>query len=166
MAYSCTSGTVAVGLDAVRKAIHAVRPGIPVITPVGDGAAALKALGCKRISFLCPYRFETGDLVTGYLRDNGIEITRQATFVLDGDPDMNRLSAEALIEAGRRVFDPASDGLFLSCTGLYSYPVVEKLEQAIGKPVVSSNQALAWASLRAAKIDDRLEGRGMLFRKH
>jgi maleate isomerase len=163
VAYSCTSGTVAVGLDKVRQAIRSVRPGIPVTTPVGDGASALKALGCRRISFLCPYRYETAELVTGFLRDQGFEIIRQATFNLDGDPDMNRVSSQCLIDAGRRAFDPASEGLFISCTGLQTMPVVAALEQQLGKPVVTSNQALAWASLRAAGVDERLSGRGLLF---
>lgn len=165
VAYSCTSGTAAIGLDAVKAAIHKVRPGIPVATPMGGGAEALRMLKCKRITLLVPYRVETANIVSGFFRDNGFEILRQATFALNGDPDMNRVSAECLIEAGRRVFDPSSDALFLSCTGLYTSPVVDALEQAIGKPVITSNQALAWQALRQAGVEDRLEGRGMLFRK-
>ena len=80
-----------------------------------------------------------------------------------GDPDMNKVSAESLIETGARVFDPGSDALFLSCTGLYTSPVVARLESRIGKPVVTSNQAIAWHALRLTGVADKVKGKGVLF---
>lgn len=161
---SCTSGTVAVGLERVRAAIQAVRPGIPVTTPIDAGLAALRALGCARISVLAPYLVATADLIAGYFEANGIEVLRKATCALDGDPEMNWLSAACLSEAGRRFFNPAADALFISCTGLRTRGLVKPLERCLGKPVVTSNQALAWASLRAAGVRDALPDRGILFR--
>ena len=163
VAFSCTSGTVAIGPERVRDAIRRARPGIHVTTPIEAGAEGLGKLGCRRISLLVPYLVETAELISGYFERRGVEIIRRATFDLEGDPDMNRVSADCLIDAGRRVFDPSSDGLFISCTGLLTSPVVAALEQRIGKPVVTSNQALAWHSLRLTGVDDRLENRGSLF---
>jgi maleate isomerase len=162
---SCTSGTVAIGLERVRAAIQKARPGIPVTTPMDGGLAALRALGCARISVVAPYLVATADLIAGYFEANGIQVLRKATCALDGDPEMNRVSAACLIEAGERFFDPAGDALFISCTGLRTRGMVEALEKKLGKPVVTSNQALAWASLRAAGVRDALPDRGMLFRR-
>jgi maleate isomerase len=163
--FSCTSGTVAIGCANVRNSIRRARPGTPVTTPMEAGAEALKKLGAKRITLLVPYLPRTADLVAGFFEEHGFEIVRRATFNLDGDPDMNRLSADCLVETGAAVFDPASDALFLSCTGLATFDVVARLEARIDKPVVTSNQALAWASLRAAGVNDKLEGRGVLLEK-
>lgn len=163
VAFSCTSGTVAIGPDRVRDAIRRARPGIHVTTPIEAGAEGLAKLGCRRISLLVPYLVETAGLISGYLERQGIEILRRATLDLEGDPDMNRVSPDCLVDAGREIFDPSSDGLFISCTGLRTAPVVERLERLIGKPVVTSNQALAWHSLRLTGVDDRLENRGSLF---
>jgi maleate isomerase len=44
--------------------------------------------------------------------------------------------------------DPASDALFISCTALRAAGVAAEIEQAIGKPVVTSNLATAWQCLR------------------
>jgi maleate cis-trans isomerase len=41
--------------------------------------------------------------------------------------------------------------------------MVEALARVLCKPVVASNQAFAWASLRAAGVRDALPDRGMLF---
>jgi maleate isomerase len=161
--FSCTSGTVAIGCAEVALAIRRARPGIAVTTPVEAGAEALRQLGCRRISLLAPYRPATADLVAGFFADQGFAIDAKATFDLDGDPDMNRVTAECLIAAARRVLHADSDALFLSCTGLRTAPVIAAIEDAIGKPVVTSNQALAWHALRLAKVRDRLAGRGRLF---
>lgn len=161
--FSCTSGTVAIGCAEVARAIRGARPGIAVTTPVEAGAEALKRLGCRRISLLAPYRPATADLVAGFFADQGFAIDARATFDLDGDPDMNRVTGESLIAAARRVLHGDSDALFLSCTGLRTAPVVAAIEDAIGKPVVTSNQALAWRALRIAKVPDRVAGKGRLF---
>ncbi len=163
IAFSCTSGTVAIGCGNVRKSIGQARPGIEVATPVEAGAEALRRLGAKRITLMVPYLIDTANLISGFFEEGGFEILAKATFNLGGDPDMNRVSAESLIETGARVFDPRSDALFLSCTGLYTSPVVQRLEQRIGKPVVTSNQAVAWHALRLAGITDKVKGRGILF---
>ncbi|WP_293443737.1 hypothetical protein [Planktotalea sp.] len=41
--------------------------------------------------------------------------------------------------------------------------IVEKAERQHGKPITSSNQALAWHLLLLAGIDDKLDGFGQLF---
>ena len=45
-----------------------------------------------------------------------------------------------------------ADLLFISCTALRASLVIDQIEQRIGKPVVSSNQALAWHSLQLAGL--------------
>lgn len=163
VAFSCTSGTVAIGPERVREAIRKTRPGIPVTTPIEAGAEALRRLGCNRISLLVPYRPDTADLISGYFEGGGFMIGRKATFGLDGDPEMNRVTEDSLMREAKRVFDPASEALFISCTGLATASIVEPLEQALGRPVVTSNQALAWHALRLAGAADRMAGKGRLF---
>lgn len=163
ISFSCTSGTVAIGPDRVRSAIRQARPETPVATPMEGAVAGFRELGCRRVSLLAPYLVPTGNLVAGFFEDHGIEIASRATFGLDGDRDMNRLSADCLVEAGRHIFDPVSDALFISCTGLRTAPVIGRLEAIIGKPVLTSNQVLAWQALRLAGVDDLLADRGRLF---
>ena len=55
MAYSCTSGTVVIGYEAVRASIQAARPGIPVATPISASLAAFERLGVRRVAVLTPY---------------------------------------------------------------------------------------------------------------
>lgn len=57
---------------------------------------------------------------------------------------------------------PEVDALFVAGTGLRVSAVLGGLEAAIGKPVVTSNQALAWHSLRLAGYGRPVEGYGRL----
>ena len=41
-----------------------------------------------------------------------------------------------------------ADGIFLSCTNTTQIDVIALLEAELGKPVVNSNQATIWASLK------------------
>ncbi len=163
--FSCTSGTVAVGAERARSKIAAGRPGVPVCTPVEAAVKALDALGTRRIALLTPYLDGPSDLIAGFFAAGGIEIVTRASFKLDGDPEMNRVSRASLIDAGQQLGShPAAEALFISCTGLRTRHVVEPLEELLGKPVVTSNQALAWDLARTAGVADQPPGRGRLFR--
>jgi len=41
-------------------------------------------------------------------------------------------------------------------------PLIDRLEQRLGVPVISSNTATFWACLRRAGVDDALAGAGRL----
>lgn len=163
ISYSCTSGTIAIGVDTVHARIGAVRPECAVVTPIEAAMTALKTLGCRRISLLMPYLMTTADMVADYFEQHGFTLDSTATFDLGGDPDMNRVSFESLYEAGVATCADDSDALFISCTGWRTQPVIERLETTLNKPVITSNQALAWSALRTAGVSQRAQGLGRLF---
>ena len=53
--------------------------------------------------------------------------------------------------------------MFVSCTSLRLVEAVAGIEAELGKPVTSSNHALAWHCLRLAGIDDPRPELGALF---
>jgi len=67
----------------------------------------------------------------------------------------------AALELGRH---PDVDGVFVSCTSVRLADVVEELEAELGKPVTSSNHAMAWHTLRLGGIGEAIAGFGRLFR--
>jgi maleate isomerase len=151
--FSCTSGTVAVGPAVVRERIGAGRPGVPVCTPVEAAVHRLRDLGTTRIALLTPYLDGASSLIADHFAASGIDVVDRASFKLDGDPEMNRVSAACLIDAGAKLgAHPDADALFISCTGLRTRDVVGPLAARLGKPVVTSNQALAWDLARQAGV--------------
>ncbi|KAA0968102.1 ectoine utilization protein EutA [Aureimonas fodinaquatilis] len=145
--FSCTSASVVIGDDAVAKGIGLGKPGVPVITPPLAVQAGLNAMGVRRISVLTPYTVETSVPMASYFADKGFEIASFSCLGLDDDRLMARLSPQTLVEAAVAAMADDAEALFISCTALRSAALVETVEQRIGRPVITSNQATAWACL-------------------
>lgn len=62
----------------------------------------------------------------------------------------------------KELFVPEADGIFISCTDFRSIEILQALENDIGKPVVSSNQALMWKMLQLARVHESIEDFGRL----
>jgi maleate isomerase len=165
LAYGCTSASMVIGEQRVSELLQSVRPEAKVTTPVTAARAAFQALGVRRIALLTPYIQEINDRLRGYFESRGIPVPVMGSYNIQDDTQVAKLSREsvmsAAIELGRNA---AVDGVFVSCTSIRLVNVVEELEQKLGKPVTSSNHAMAWHTLRLAGIDEKLEGFGSLFR--
>ena len=97
--------------------------------------------------------------------DRGIEVPVMGSFNHENDNEVARIDArsveDAVLELGRY---PSVDAVFVSCTSLRAAERIEALEAKLGKPVTSSNHALAWHSLRLAGYAAPLPGFGRLMR--
>ena len=93
----------------------------------------------------------------------GFELVTAGALGQPGDYEINRVAPPSITEAARELGTADVDGLFISCTGLRVAALIDDIEQDIGKPVVTSNQAQAWHALRLAGIDEPALGRGRLF---
>lgn len=162
--YSCTSGTIAMGEQTVFDRIHSIRPGVAITTPFTAAVAAMHALGLERISLMTPYSETVTEAMRVEIENRGLTVVRTFALGLELDSQMSRVEPEAVREIATRMDCPEAQGLFISCTALRTSPVIEAIEHALGKPVVTSNQALVWHSLRLAGCTDKLPNLGQLMR--
>ena len=163
IAYSCTSGTVAIGYEGVASGVRAGgRPGIPVVTPITSAVAGFAHLGIHSISLLTPYLDSVNQAMRGFLESQGVEVVNVGGFCMDDDREMARIPPEAILDAALEVRDPRADALFISCTAIRAAEIVERAEAALSCPVLSANQALVWHSLRKAGCHEPVPGFGRL----
>lgn len=146
--YSCTSASVVIGDAEIEAAIQAARPGVPVVTPPMAGVRGLNAFGIKRISILTPYTVETSRPMATYFAAHGFDIESFTCLGFEDDREMARIAPASLVELARKAMHAQADALFVSCTALRAALAVLGMEEAIGRPVVTSNQASAWNCLR------------------
>ncbi|MEH6545820.1 MAG: hypothetical protein V7701_05300 [Sneathiella sp.] len=163
MIYGCTSGTAAIGQKELQRRIHKAQPNTPVTNPIAAGTAALKAFDAKKISILTPYITSVNDAVCKSFEQEGFDVLNIDGFGMEDDIEMTGLPLQAISEAALQVCDPEADALFISCTAIRSASVVASIEQKLGKPVVTSNQALAWHCLRLMANNSPVTGFGGLF---
>ncbi|GGE03107.1 ectoine utilization protein EutA [Aureimonas endophytica] len=145
--FSCTSASVAIGDAAVEAAITAAKPEVPIITPPDAAARALTQFGARRISLLTPYTVETTAGMANYFEARGFDLASVTCLGLEDDREMARIAPASLVEAAVAATDRQAEALFVSCTALRSAMIASNVEARIGRPVVTSNQATAWACL-------------------
>ena len=161
--YGCTSGTAAIGEQELERLIQIAQPGIPCTNPIAAASAALRALDAKKISILTPYTEDVNEAIVACFAAEGFNILNIDGFGLGDDIEMTGIPLSAISEAALQVCEADADALFISCTALRSALVVEELEQKLGKPVVTSNQALAWHCLQLMQNRSKVSGFGQLF---
>lgn len=160
--YSCTSASVVIGDTEIEAALQAGKPGVPVVTPTLAATAGLRALGARRISVLTPYTVETSRPMADYFERQGFAIDRFTCLGFEDDREMARIALSEIVSLAAEATAPESDALFVSCTALRAASVIAKMEAAVGRPVVSSNQASAWMCLRLCGDDAARPGDGRL----
>jgi len=164
VAFGCTSASMVIGEERVFERIREARPGVACTTPITAAFAAFRALGARRIALLTPYRDDVNRFIRDYVEARGVSVPVMGSFNEEDDLKAARIDAasirDAAIELGR---SDRIDAVFVSCTSLRLADAVAEIEEALGKPVTSSNHAMAWHCLRLAGIDDVRHGQGRLF---
>ncbi|PCI03982.1 MAG: Asp/Glu racemase [Hyphomicrobiales bacterium] len=162
--YGCTSGATIIGSDKIAALVNQVHPAAKVTDPIKAVIAALQHLNISKIGFITPYVAEVSEAMRDLLSNNGISVSGVASFEQSRDPVVARISPasilDAIIATGE---DDNIDAVFVSCTNLRCFDIIEQAEEKIRKPVISSNQALAWHMLKLAGLPTWSMGPGRLF---
>jgi maleate isomerase len=162
IAYGCTSGTVAIGEERIASQIHKSKPGVYVTTPITAALRAFKKLDINKIAILTPYPKLVNETVYDYLQKRRIEVDSFSGFNLEYDSDIAKVDPQHLIKIIKDIDYSNVDAIFVSCTALRIVEVLQEIEHLIKKPIVSSNQAIIWDSIRSTKIKSSIEGYGKL----
>lgn len=164
IAYGCTAASVVLGNEAVGGFLLQGKPDTPFVTPSSAAFEAFRQMKAQKISVLTPYSANISNELLAYFADNGLQIISANHLGIDDDREIARISEDTIVNAAQAAMDPASDALFISCTGLRAAICVDRIEALIGKPVVTSNQAMIWRCLRLAGITTSISGYGALFK--
>lgn len=164
VAFGCTSGAMVIGEQKVFDRIRESRPEAACTTPITGAIEGLKALGATRVALLTPYVQSVSEWMAGYIEERGFDVVSAGSFNHANDNEVARIDSHsletAIVELGR---DPSVEAVFVSCTSIRIAKDIPRLEKLIGKPVLSSNYAMAWHALRLAKVQDKMPELGMLF---
>lgn len=154
--WACTSGSFIKGAGYDRALASEIERavGIPVLTTSSALIAAINALGVKRLAMGTPYPQPITDIEARFFEDSirGLKVVNTAIIDIADPYSRGLVRAEQAYELGRRAHAPEAEAVFLSCTDLQTFSVIEMLERDLGKPVISSNLATAWAMFEKLAI--------------
>ena len=167
--FGCTSGSCIKGSGWDKECSEVIEraSGIPGLTSSTTVLEALKALGTKKVAVLTPYPEATNIIEKKFLEDNGFTVTNivgmDVSCIDDNCRLFETLSEDFIYDSCMSVNLNGADTFFLSCMGLTTLEVLEKIENDLKVPVVTSHQATLWGALRHSGIDDKLPHLGKLF---
>jgi maleate isomerase len=164
--YACTSGSLVMGEERVHEELNKGAPKAKATSLIRGVIRALRQVSAHKIVVATPYLDEINAKEVLYLEDAGFEVLSISGLNLEKDSEMVRVTPEFIAEFAQSIDRPDADAVFISCGALRSLGVIQQIETALGKPVVGSNQAMVWDTLRLAGVDDRIEGYGQLLSQH
>jgi len=136
--------------------------GIPTVTSASSIAKALKALGARKISVASPYEPWLNERVKLYLEQAGFEVLAIAGL---GTQAHGSISAPIIKALAHEVMRDETEALFISCSNFRTLALINELEQETGRPVVTSNQASMWGTLRSIGDTRDMADAGRLFKQ-
>ncbi len=162
--YACTSGATMIGEEKIEKIIQTHHPKARATNPITACKAALSALSIKNIALLTPYPPDVTLAMQENLQDAGFSTTSVHSFYQAKDSLVARITPASILQAILQIGkDDAVDAVFVSCTSLRVLKIIAEAEAILNKPVLSSNQVMAWHMLRLANIKTSPQKFGMLF---
>jgi maleate isomerase len=150
--------------DRIRARIEKAT-GLPAVVTADAVAAALAALGARRVVMVTPYVPEVNRREVAFLRHHGVTVLDDYASGLTYAKDFRAIEPYAWYRTAMAHRNDEAEAYFLSCAQIRVAEIIAALERDLGRPVVTSNQAAAWYGLRQAGIHDRIGGFGALFER-
>lgn len=152
IAYACTSGATIIGPSQVENIIKKVHRTAEVTDPISAACDALQVLKARRIGFVSPYIMSVSREIRNYFTSKGFEIFSAISFDQELESVVASINEGDTLKAIEAAALEEVDAVFVSCTNLKSFSILDEAERITGKPVLSSNQVLIWSMLKKAKV--------------
>jgi len=133
---------------------------IPCVTSAASIVGALRAVSAQKISVASPYEPWLNERVKIYLELAGFEVLAIAGL---GTQAHGSISAPVIKALAHEVMRTNTEALFISCSNFRTLGLITELENELGRPVITSNQASMWGALRSMNDLRTIKHAGKLF---
>lgn len=145
VAYGCTAAGFIAGPagEAELAGRIAEITGKPVVTTARAMVSILQEVRAKEIALLTPYPDRVNERLMVFLTDADIRVRRLDSFRVDDVEELGRIRSDAVAERARAVMDRGCDALFIACSQLPTFDILDGLQAEFGRPAWSSIKATA-----------------------
>ncbi len=151
------------GYDAKVKAYISQNAGVPGITSAEAIGEAVRALGMQRVGIVTPYSTQVIETAKRYYeRKYGLQVLGLEGFGATDSYAIAKFDANVAFEGMRRVDRPDIELLIVPGGNFPTMPWIAEWERALGKPVITTNQAALWGALGVMRLNYPLPGLGRL----
>jgi maleate isomerase len=165
LAATAPSTRLGKGYDAqlIRRMEEA--SGKPATTAASAMLDAFAALGVRRVALAAAWSETTNKWVAAFLESHGIEVPSQVAMGVVDNTEVGRLHPNTALEHGRKADCKDADAVFLACGNWWTASIVEPLERAVGKTVLTTNNMTVWHALKKIGVHQGVPGFGRLLRE-
>jgi len=167
MVYACMGTALVKGVewsDRLRKEMELITKA-RVATAAQFTLAGLRHLNVQRVAIATPYPELLQSKVRPYFEAHGFDVVAEAHMGVSNVRQVGSFGPEATYKLVRSLEITRAEGICILATDFRTLEVLDWLERDLGKPVVSTNQAILWGCLRTGNVPDSISGCGQLLRE-
>lgn len=165
--YACTSASLIKGINWEKDLVKRISEisQTPAISTAGSVVKALHFMKISKVHMFTPYIDEINLAEKNFLSQSGVDVIEmkglgitKSVEIADVNPD---LIFNEVVDLYKK--DQSIQGIFISCTNLKTFPIIDKIENHLNIPVITSNQASLWDLLNIIEFNKPINGLGQLF---
>ncbi|MGN6225189.1 maleate cis-trans isomerase family protein [Pseudoxanthomonas sp.] len=135
----------------------------PVISSAGALCDGIKAMGFGKVAILTPYMKPLTQQVATYIESESIRVTDAVSLEVSDNLAVGRIDPMSLLEHVKRLDTREADAVVLSaCVQMPSLPAIQRVEDALGKPVLSAAVATVHQILKTLRLPAQVPDAGYL----
>jgi maleate cis-trans isomerase len=127
---------------------------------------ALTAMAVKRLVIAAPWSDATNVTTAAFIEASGFNVLVHKALGHVSNLEIGLLDEQSAYDMGVSVDRPDAQAVMLACGNWLTMGIVDRLEAAIRKPVLTTNQVSLWAVLRVAGYRAPVFGWGGLLREY
>jgi maleate cis-trans isomerase len=132
------------------------------VTAASATVQALQAEGITRVALATPYPAHLNELLPALFGAAGITVVSLKSVAVPGSLEVCRLPPWTAYQLAREADTREAQAVCILATDIRTIDVLAALERDLGKPAVSTNQALMWRALSLGGMTEPLVGFGRL----
>ena len=162
--WACTSGSFVLGRAYAERQRDAIASAAGV--PAGSTSLAfvkvLDEIGVRKVSVVATYPEPASRAFAAFLAEFGIEVIHLQWLDAPGGWDTSDMNPERIVNGVREAAVEGADVVLVPDTALSTISIVERLEEAAGRPVLTANAVSLWEAMALGGERMPLPGYGSL----
>lgn len=163
--WACTSGSFVFGLAGARHQAEELAEdfGGPASSTSLAFVTALAAIGVDEVAVAASYPEPLARCFLEFLGEAGCTVVNAGSRGIFTAAQVGRLEEEAVLALVIGADHPRARAILVPDTAMHTVRIVDRLEAAVGKPVLTANQVSVWEALRLTGAVPSRAGLGVLF---
>ena len=162
--WACTSGSFVLGRDYAERQRDAIAEaaGVPAGSTSLAFAKVLEETGIRRVSVLATYPEPAARAFSAFLAEFGVDVAHLQWLDAPSGWHASAFDPEIVVDGVRQAAIDGADAVLVPDTALPTLSLVDRLEAAAARPVLTANAVSLWNAMALAGEGIPVPGYGSL----